>query len=137
MATWLYAMHRVLCLQIPLRATILQVQFAELQHTSRAKTATEDQVFWKSIYVLLRAMFPALRALHFCDSNVPCMDEIFFLSHRTSESIADYVGYLNDDDLFVGFAKDEELEFEEREIYGEVEEDEEEVVVEADVDEDW
>ena len=139
MATWFYAMHRMLRLHVPLKATIHQVQFAELPHTDRAKAAIadiEDSVFWKSIYVLLRAVFPALRLLRFCDSNVPTMDSIFFLSHRTSLAIAASAEDLNDVGLFGGFEKDDELEFEEREIFGEVEiEEADNVVVEDAADE--
>jgi hypothetical protein len=38
----------------------------------------EDDKFWKCLYVLLRAVYPALRALRYCDSNLPVMDKISF-----------------------------------------------------------
>jgi hypothetical protein len=64
------------------------------------------------------------------------MDSIFFLSHRTSLAIAASAEDLNDVGLFGGFEKDDELEFEEREIFGEVEiEEADNVVVEDAADE--
>ncbi len=38
----------------------------------------QDEIFWKTIYCLLYAVFPAL-ILRYCDSNIPAMDKIFFL----------------------------------------------------------
>ena len=43
----------------------------------------KDNKFWKCINLLLHAVFPALRLLHYCDKNKPAIDKIFFLSHRT------------------------------------------------------
>ncbi len=37
----------------------------------------EDEVFWMEIFCCLRAIFPALKALQFCDSNHPNGQDLF------------------------------------------------------------
>ena len=64
MATWFYAMVRVLRLQQPLLATIHQAKFRALdlsQRTGLAVRDIENKVFFKALYTLVRAVFPALR----------------------------------------------------------------------------
>jgi hypothetical protein len=108
MASWFYGMMRLLRLKQPLKATIHQSQFRELNLNASAKAAVhdiEDEKFWKSLYVLLRAVYPALRALRYCDCNTPVMDKIYFLSHRSTDAIArsqehfDEVGLFSADGL--------------------------------------
>ncbi len=54
----------------------------------------------KSIFCLFRAVFPALKALRYCDSNVPAMDKIFFLVKRADVAIENSSSMLNDEELF-------------------------------------
>ncbi len=49
---------------------------------------------------MLRAVFPALNALRYCDSNVPGMDKIFFLVKRADAAIENLSSMLNDEELF-------------------------------------
>ncbi len=103
MALWFYAVIRFLCLQQPLKATIHQQKFLDLTLTKSAKGAVQDindDNFWKCMHILLRAVFPALRALWYCDSNTPCMDKIYYLSHRTTVAIENLQDDLNDERLF-------------------------------------
>ena len=60
----------------------------------------KDNKFWKCIYILLRAVFPALRLLRYCDKNKPAMDKIFFLLHRTTVALENSEQFLNDKSLF-------------------------------------
>ncbi len=65
MALWFYAMIHLICLQQPFKATIHQQQFLDLALTTSAKGAVhdiKDNNFWKCMYILLCAVFPALRA---------------------------------------------------------------------------
>ena len=81
MALWFYAMIRALRLRQPLTATIHQQKFVDLNLNESAKAAVrdiKDDKFWKCIHILLRAVFPALRLLCYCDKNKPAMDKIFF-----------------------------------------------------------
>jgi hypothetical protein len=103
MALWFYGMMRLIRLKQPLKATIHLQQFRVLTLNASAKAAVhdiEDDKFWKCLYVLLCAVFPALRALRYCDSNVPVMDKIFFLSHRTTEAIRQSEPMFNESGLF-------------------------------------
>ena len=120
--TWFYAMIRLLRLKQPLLATIHQVIFTDLDLNDRTRSAVfdiQDGKFWKGLYTILRAIYPALRALRYCDSNIPCMDKIFFLCHRTTEAIKNSVEALDDVDLFGPMDGDDSgLEIEASEVYG-------------------
>ncbi len=64
-----------------LKATIHAAALESVAKNVRVVLAIEhikDEVFWKSIFSLLRAVFLALKALRYCDSNVPDMDKNFF-----------------------------------------------------------
>jgi len=103
MALWFYAMIRALRLRQPLTATIHQQKFVDLNLNESAKAAVrdiKDDKLWKCIYILLRAVFPALRLLRYCDKNKPAMDKIFFLSHRTTVALENSEQFLNDKSLF-------------------------------------
>ncbi len=45
-------------------------------------------------------MFPALKALRYCYSNVPAIDKIFFLVKRADVAIENSSSLLNDEELF-------------------------------------
>jgi hypothetical protein len=112
MALWFYAMLRLIRLQQPLKATIHQQKFLYLTHTTSARGAVQDikdQNFWKCMYILLHAVFPALRALWYCDSNTPCMDKLFHLSHRTTVAIENSLDDLNDKSPFGSLKTDQNL----------------------------
>ena len=93
-ATWFYAMMRLLCHEQVLKATIHQHKLRELMKNYKNKEAIRgvvedirDKKFFKCMYVVLRAVYPALRALRYCDSNEPMMDKLYFLTHRTTEAL--------------------------------------------------
>ncbi len=112
MALWFYAMMRLICLQQPLKATIHQQIWLDLTLTNSAKGAVKDikeDNFWKSMYILLCAVFPVLRALRYCDSNTLCIDKLFHLSHRTTVAIDNSLEHLNDEILFSSLKTDQNL----------------------------
>ena len=69
----------------------------------------EDNKFWKCLYILLCFVFPALRALRFCNASRPVMDKIFFLSHRTTQAIERSQEFLNNSNLFGALTMDSNL----------------------------
>ncbi len=86
-----------------LKATIHNPSFSSLSRNDRVAAAIgdiEDDVFWKAIYSLLRAVFPALKALRYCDSNIPAMDKIYYLVKRADDALHDLHLILDDQDLF-------------------------------------
>ncbi len=84
----------------------------------------EDDVFWRAIFCLLRAVFPALKALQFCASNHHTMYKIYFLVHRADCALKKSSSMLDDECLFDSSSRsaltgcDEELE----EVFGETNE---------------
>ena len=71
-ASWFYAMIRLVRMKNPLLATIHQEKFRELDLNERARQAIldiQDRVFWRALYAILRATFPAIRVLRYCDST--------------------------------------------------------------------
>ena len=79
-------------------------------------------MFFKAIYTLLRAVFPALRLLRYCDANRPAMDKVIYLSHRTSVALDRSMALLNDSEIFEQFGvEDAELSNEALEVFGDEE----------------
>jgi hypothetical protein len=112
MALWFYAMIHLIHLQQPLKATIHQQKFLDLTLTNSAKGEVHDindKNFWKCMYILLCAVFPAVRALWYCNSNMPCMDKLYYLSHRTTVAIEKSQDDLNDKSLVGSLKTDRNL----------------------------
>ena len=79
-----------------LKATVHSIQFKDcvkkLTRIDKDKISfcindVENPAFFKDVYFILRAVYPALRALRYCDSNMPMMDKIYYLSYRASETL--------------------------------------------------
>ena len=112
MALWFYAMMRLLRLKQPLIATIHQQKFVDLNLNDTVRGAVQDikdDTLWKCIYLLLRAVLPALRLLCYCDKSKPAMDKVFFLSHRTTLTLNKLEDFLNDRHLFGYLRSDSNL----------------------------
>ena len=90
-------MIRALRCPLDLIATIHQENCSELDLNERVQSAVldiEDKNFWKAIYIIMLATFPALRDLRYCDSNTPAMEKLFHLSHRTTLAMKGRVIFL-------------------------------------------
>ena len=102
-ATYFYAMMRLVRLQAPLLATIHQAIFYDINLNERVQSSVidiENRTIWKALYPLLRSVYPAIRAICYCDYNVPAMYNIYHLSNRTKLAIERSCEILNDDDMF-------------------------------------
>ena len=69
----------------------------------------ENPDFWKYLYIILCAVFPALRLLCYCDKSKPAMDKIYYLSHRTTQALQQSESLLNDEALFGQITSDRHL----------------------------
>ena len=121
-ATWFYAMMRLLRLKDPLRATITQVKFQQLDLNDRARSALidiMDDIFWRALFCLSRAVFPSVRVLRYYDSNIPAMEKLYHLARRTSKAIEKSVVDLNNTELFGPLLLRDGLQMEENDMYGE------------------
>lgn len=75
----------MLCQKKLLKTTVHGAAFTSVLVNNKVELAVKDidnKVFWKAIYILLRAVFHALKMLRYCDSNIPAMDKIFHLIKR-------------------------------------------------------
>ncbi len=102
-ATWFYAMHTVLHQKLALKATIQNPSFASLlrnNHVAPAIKDIDDKVFWKVIYCLLHALFPALKALMYCHSNIHAIDKIIFLVKKADGALLDSQKSLDNKNIF-------------------------------------
>ncbi len=104
MASFFYVMHCMLCLCQALLAMVHSAEFNDLKTLPKnANYCIADIMcpnFWKATYVVLRAVFPALQCLCFCDSHKPAMDKIYYLVHHTTMAINKSIEILNDPELF-------------------------------------
>jgi hypothetical protein len=122
MALWFYAMVRFLRLWQPLVATIHQQRFVDLNLNKSVRAAVhdiKDNKFWKCVYLLVRAVFPALRLLCYCNKSKPAMDKIFFLSHRTTLALEKSEEFLNNRSIFGSLRSDSNLTKEGNVVLGE------------------
>ncbi len=69
-------------------------------HLAAAVNDNEDEVFCKAIYCLLCAVFPALKTLRYCDSNIAAMDKIYYLVKQVDDALIDSQLLFDDQDLF-------------------------------------
>ena len=101
--TVFYALHSALRLRQALLATIHSPEWQGSKFNSivnRAAETVECAGMWKCIYLLLRAVFPALRLLRHADSNTPAMDKVEFLLHRTEQALIKSADDLNNDAIW-------------------------------------
>ena len=125
--SWFYAMARLLCLKESLIATIHQLKIRNLTLNDRDQLVVidaKDEVFWKTMYTLARAVFPGLILLRTADSNTLGIEPLEYYKHRTSVAIMRSIELFDDPTLF-GSLKEKEssaLSREEDEVFGSVEE---------------
>ncbi len=122
MALWFYAKVHLLRLRQPLAATIHQQKIVDLNLNNSVRAAAndvKDNKFWKCVYLILCAVFPALRLLHYCNKRKPAMDKIFFLSDRTTLALKKSEEFLNNRNLFGSLRSDSNLTQEGNNVLGE------------------
>ncbi len=115
-------MVHLLCLRQPLEATIYQQRFVDLNLNNSVRAAAHDikeDKFWKCIYLLVHAVFPALRLLCYCNKSKPAMDKMFFLSHMTTLALEKLEEFLNNRNLFGSLRSDSNLTKEGNIVLGE------------------
>ncbi len=101
-ASLFYAIHRLLCQKLALKGTIHNPLFTTLwkyDHVVAAIKGIKSECFWKASSCLLDTVFPALKALRYCDSNVLEMDNVFciFLSRQVDEALLNSQKLLDDE----------------------------------------
>ena len=88
MLGYFYAMYRGLRIRKALIATVASPKWAALKKKPVVNSAAEDVMcgkYWKTVYLLLCAVFPLLELLRINDSNIPGKDKLYYF---TSQKIA-------------------------------------------------
>lgn len=100
----MYALHRLLRCKPALLATVHSPQFGALTNVKavvhRAADDVKHDLFWKRVFVFLRAIFPLLQLLRIADSDKPNMDKLYFLLNKAREHLSKSKKDLMDDFLF-------------------------------------
>ena len=115
-----YAMMRLLRMKDVLLSNVQSAAFKELEKTDVVRAAIfdiTDPKFFKALYILLRAVFLAVRVLCYCDKGEPCMDKLYYLTYHTTDALNRSKTLLNDPEVF-GFKEDATLESSQMEVYG-------------------
>ncbi len=102
-ATWLYAMYQLLSQKQVLYATVHSPAIQTLSHNARDELAMqniENSPFFRVIYCLMRAMFPALCVLRYCVANIPVMDKMYYLVKMLDDALLSSQTILNDEGFF-------------------------------------
>ena len=103
-ASFFYSMHHALCCCGALEATVHSVAWKDLKRQkpfiNRAAEDVKDEMFWKRIFFLLRALYPLLKLLRMADSNKPNMDKVCFYLHLTREHLVKSRDDLCRDDIY-------------------------------------
>ena len=85
-AGYFYAMHRQLRCRKALEATVYSAAWNGLKQLKlivhRAVIDVKEDLFWKRMFILLRALFPLLKLLRLADSNKPNMDKVCYLLNK-------------------------------------------------------
>ena len=88
------------------RALLMSInskQWEDLKKSAREKKAEEDVECvetWRGMFIFIRSVFPAIKALRLADSNRPGMDKIYFFVHKTSLALDKSAPDLDDRLLF-------------------------------------
>lgn len=103
-ASFFYSMHRALRCRGALEATVHSVAWKDLKRQKpfihRAAADVKDEMFWKRIFFLLRAIYPLLKLLRMADSNKPNMDKVCYYLHLTREHLVKSRDNLCCNDIF-------------------------------------
>ena len=103
-ASFFYSMHRALRCRSALEATVHSVAWKDLKRQkpfiNRAAEDVKDDMFWKRIFFLLRALYPLLKLLRMADSNKPNMDKVCFYLNLTREHLVKSRDDLCREDIF-------------------------------------
>ena len=103
---------RRLQIKDPLLSTVHSASFKDLEKTDVIHAAIFDITnpkFFKALYILLRAVFPAIRVLRYCNKGETCVDKLYYLTYCAADAISRWKSLLNDPELF-GFEEDATLE---------------------------
>ena len=105
MASFFYAMVRLLRLRRSLVATVMHPNHFELEKTPRMHRACIDvknEDMWNAFYVLCALCHGPLLVLRYSDAGEPAMDKVFYWSYRTCIYIKEHEDEINEAAFFAG-----------------------------------
>ena len=120
MASYFYAMARLLRLKDVLITTVHSHEFSKLDLNARAKLVVRDiqnPKFFQAIFVVCSVVFPNLLLLRWCDKSTPVMDVLYHITLRTSAALEQQREQLLEEDLF-NLGADGDVKREGEEVFG-------------------
>ena len=85
-----YDLHQSICLSQSLKYKFDTPKWLDLKKNpimTRYEKYIKDDMYWKRLFALLRAICPVLKLLRISDSNKPGMDRIYHLSYKAHYAI--------------------------------------------------
>ena len=103
MSGYFIGMHRYLQMQKVLQSTISSTEFIIIPTNTKFTKAVKyirDNKSWERCYVLLKILFPCLRALCLEDVNLAVMEKVYYYSIMTKQCIEKTKSYPDYQGLF-------------------------------------
>ena len=98
MAGHCIAFLRILRLRATFHTTVTSAEFLRLKQKKTEKLLVRilhNDDFWNLLFVVTRAMYPAMKLLRLCDQQCAAMDKLYFFVRRTDALLAKYIKDLN------------------------------------------
>ena len=120
MASYFYAMFRILRLKSVLGVTVSSDEVKKLSLTKRTQACIKDiknEKFFRACYAVAKVTYPALKLLRCCDKASPVMGVLYHLSLRTTAALEHQAETLNEPHLFA-LGADGDVQQEVDEVFG-------------------
>ena len=120
MASYFYAMFRILRLKSVLGITVSSDEVKKLTLTRRTQACIKDiknEKFFRACYAVAKVTYPALKLLRYCDKASPVMGVLYHLSLRTTAALEHHAETLNEPHLFA-LGADGDVQQEVDEVFG-------------------
>jgi hypothetical protein len=79
-----------------LHSTVISPEFLDLKLGTDLVRILRQPEFWSLVFLLVRAVYPALRILRLADQQSPAMDKLYYCVRRTDELIKANMKDLNE-----------------------------------------
>ena len=103
MASYFYAMFRILRLKSVLGVTVSSDEVKKLSLTKRTQACIKDiknEKIFRACYAVAKVTYPNPKLLRYCDKSLPVMGVLYHLSLRTTAALQHHQETLLESGLF-------------------------------------